>query len=295
MFLQNLPSDLRAEILMAYLLGGSQGFKVVQKGLHKRNVYKDILDVVEDTDGTPLLDLGRSSLYNGLPEYMFHPIDRFNNLPQYEEKERFAQELEQQQKEKERAGRYFSPIDVGLMLLRMETTELIRPFTDANQLLFDILADRLNDEQRANRFIRQAIPFLPCCKLIRGNRTLLTLLLRKVFLEEGLRIDVRERETECKDDLPRYDDRLDVALDDSFVGNVYDEMVRTYELHYWNNEACDEHFLSFVADLEMFRQFIEDYFLAVEEVLRFDITNDEPTLRLTDDMVFNYLDYNTNI
>ena len=291
--MKQLPCDIKAEILMSYLMGGR--FKVALKGLHKRNAYNDILDYVEDTDGTPLLDLGRSSLYNGLPEYMFHPIDRFNNLPQYEEKERFAQELDHQQKEKERAGRYFSPIDVGLMMLRMETTEQMRPFTEANKVLYDILADSLTEHQKANRFIRQAIPFLPSCRKIRGNRTLITILLRKVFIEEGLHIDVCERETEYRDEHPRYDDGLDVNLDDSFVGNVYDEMVRTYELHYWSCENCDEHFLSFVEDVELFRQFVQDYFLAVEEVLRFDITNDEPTLRLTDDMVFNYLDYNTNI
>lgn len=289
-----IPEDLNVELLLEYLPYGS--CKVELCGLHKRNSYNDIVEMKEDkSEGMLRLGIARNSLYNSLPEYMFHPIDRFSNLPRLEEKERFAEELEKQKKEIELAYRYFSPMDVELLFLKMEARKRLRPITETNKVLTDILGDRLTEQQKKNRFIMQVVPFLPYCKLIRGNKTLFTILLRKVFLDEGLIFLVREKSGVYCDQEPRYADGIEATLGDSYVGNVYDETVVTYELHYWSVEECNEHFLTFVDDLEIFRTFLEDWFLSVEQVLHFDITNDEPPLRLSDDIMYNYLDYNTNI
>lgn len=288
-----IPGDLNVELLLSYL--PEENFKVALKGLHKRNAYNDIVEIDEKPDGTLLIGIGRNSLYNSLPEYMFHPIDRFSNLPRLEEKERFAEELEKQEREMERAYRFFAPVDVKLLLLRMQVRESLRPVTEVNKVLIDILGDRLTESQLRNRFIKQAVAFLPCSKMIRGNKSMLAILLRKVFMEEELNIEVCVRETAYSDAAPRYADGLDAALGDSYVGNAYDEAVTVINLHYWPEEACDEHFLSFVADMELFRLFLQDWFMSVEEELHFDITNDSPALRLSDDIVYNYLDYNTNI
>jgi len=53
--------------------------------------------------------------------------------------------------------------------------------------------------------------------------------------------------------------------------------------------------MQFIDDVEGLRCFIRDFFLAVGEDITFDITNDEPPLRLSDDVFYNYLNYNTNI
>lgn len=291
--LRNIPEDIKIELLLSYLPEGS--CKVALKGSHKRNAYFDIIDMEEKPDGCLWVRIGRNSIYNGLPEYMFHPIDRFNNLPRLEEKERFAEELEKQEKEIERAYRFFAPMDVLLMLYRIGTREQMRPFVETDEVMLNILGDRLTPSLRSNKLVRQTIPFLPCCKTIRGNKTLLTIMLRKVFMDEGMTITIHEKDTECRDEAPRYADGLDAALNDSFVGNVYDEMVTTYDIHYWPEDKCDENFLKFVEEMDEYRHFIEDYFMSVEELLCFDITHDGPALRLSDDMIYNYLDYNTNI
>lgn len=290
---KNLPQDINADVLLSYLPEGN--YKVVMKGHHKRNAYNDIICIEERTDNTLELGLGRAGLYHMLPEYLFHPIDRFSNLPSYEEKERFAKEYEKQELEKERAYQFFAPIDIQLVLLQVETRKKINHITAGNRLLLEILGDRLTEEQRKNRFISQAIPFLPCCKTIRGDKTLLTIVLRKVFMEEGLLITLKQTNKVCYDPNPRYADGLNGALNDGFMGNIYDELITAYDIHYWSEDECDEHFLQFIDDVEMFRLFVEDYWMSMEEVLHFDITHDEIPLRLTDDIIFNYLDYNTNI
>lgn len=290
----SLPSDINAEILLNYFPEGK--FRVSFQGLHKRNSYRDIIDVEEMVDKDAIhATLGRMSIYNSLPEYMFHPVDRFDNLPVNNESEAFHNEVDKQEQEKADAFRFFSPIDVLLFRLRANIREQIEQYTRGDVVMQQILGDRLTDGQRANRFISQFVPFLPQCKYIRGNRTLLTLLLRKVLLDEGLRVDVRQELGSFKDEKPRYDNQVDALLGDSYVGNTYSENVMVYSISYWSDEECNERFLSFVDDMEELRLFLRDYFLFAEDELVFLITQDYPPLRLNDEKIHNYLNYNTNI
>ena len=290
---QMLPSDINVETLLSYYPIGQ--CKVTLKGLHKRNTYNDVIETEEMPDGTMHITVGRNSIYNALPEYMFHPIDRFDNLPKYEEKERFEEELQKQEEEKKNAYLFFAPIDVLLLKLRSDVRTILEPLANEDIVMQQIIGDRLTESQRANRFIRQAIPFLPTCKYIRGNRTLLTFLLRKIFMEEGLFIK-KEQPTELfTDEAPRYEESLDMTLGESYVGNSYYETISKYRIFYWSDEVCGKDFLQFIDDVEQLRLFIKDYFLALEEDLLFDISHDEPPLRLSDEVFYNYLNYNTNI
>lgn len=293
MQLKNIPDDINVELLLSYLPPGS--CKVVMKGLHKRNSYNDIIDVEERTDGTLCVGVGRNSLYNALPEFMFHPIDRFDNLPKSEEKERFAEEYEQQEREKELAYRFFAPVDILLLCLRMDVREKLREYTEHNKVLYEIIGDRLTDGQRNNRFVKQTIPFLVSCKTIRGDKTLLTLLLRKVLMEEGLRIELHRKHLEFSDQTPKYDCTTGASVGDCYAGDAYDEDVTVYDVHYWSDEDCDERFLQFLGEIEVFRLFVQDYFMSVDSLLYFNICHDEAPLRLSDDIFYNYLNYNTNI
>lgn len=290
---KNIPDDINVEVLLPYFPEGM--CKVIFKGLHKRNSYCDLLDVEEKKDGSLVLSVGRNSLYNMLPEYMFHPIDRFDNIPVSEARKLYDEEIEKQEKEKERAYRFFAPIDLLLFKLRTDIRETMRNFIEGNKVLIDILADRLTDEQKSNRFIKKSLPFMPSCKHIRGDKTLLTLLLRKIFLDEGINIEIHGKCETFADDHPRYEDSLGCEIGAGFVGNRYEDYVTQYDVHYWSDDDCDENFLTFVNEVEPFRLFIQDYFMSVEEILKFDISKDEAPLRLSDEIVYNYLNYNTNI
>jgi hypothetical protein len=290
---RNIPQDINIELLLSYFPKGS--CKVSLTGLHKRNVYNDLLDIEENLDGTLLLNIGRHGLYNALPEFMFHPIDRFDNLPKLEEKERFAEESEAQEQEKDNAHKFFAPIDLMLLLLRMETREKLKVYTESDKIMIDILGDRITEEQKKNRFIRQIIPFLPSCKNIRGNKTLISFMLRKIFTEEGINIRVQDKIHEFYDPNPRYKAHLPANLDAFYVDNRFDEQVLTYTIQFWPEEECNENFLQFVDEVETLRLFIQDYFLSLEQLLHFEIVKDEDPLRLSDEIKLNYLNYNTNV
>ena len=297
----NIPEDIKAEILLDYLPslweGEGKGYTLSFHGPHKRNAYRDIAEIQRDFNGKLQIDVCRNSLYNYLPEYMFHPIDRFDNLPKYEEKEKFEEQLQEQKEEIEDSFRFFSPFDTLLMIQRMKLRNQAAPFVRDNIVMQEIICDGLSAQQKSNRFIRQAIPFTPQCKYIRGNKTLLTFMLRKIFLDEGLRIVTTQKPHAHHDEEPRYQYCLGMELGEGYVGNDFDETVSCYDIHYWNEEECDENFLQFVADMDVFRLFVQDFFLSVEEVLQFRIVHDGEPLRLKDDKAeeYYYLNYNTNI
>lgn len=289
---ENVPQDINAEVFLGFFPQGT--FRVKFCGLHKRNAYNDILEIEKEQEKF-LLHLGRNSLYNSLPEFLFHSIDRFDNIPEKEKKQRFSEEYAKQEKEKEQAYKFFSPIDTLLFQLRLEVRERLNKYVESNTVIQDILLDKLAAEQRENRFIKRTTPYISSCKTIRGNRTLITLLLRKVLAEEGLKINVKSKQTEFTDEEPRYGNSEGCEIGDVYVGNTYSESVITYSISYWSDEDCNEDFLPLVNDLEVFRQFVQDYFISVDSILVFDVSKDTSPLRISDTTLYNYLNYNTNI
>lgn len=289
---ENVPQDINAEVFLGFFPQGT--FRVKFCGLHKRNAYNDILEIEKEQEKF-LLHLGRNCLYNSLPEFLFHSIDRFDNIPEKEKKQRFSEEYAKQEKEKEQAYKFFSPIDTLLFQLRLEVRERLNKYVESNTVIQDILLDKLTAEQRENRFIKRTTPYISSCKTIRGNRTLITLLLRKVLAEEGLKINVKSKQTEFTDEEPRYGNSEGCEIGDVYVGNTYSESVITYSISYWSDEDCNEDFLPLVNDLEVFRQFVQDYFISVDSILVFDVSKDTSPLRISDTTLYNYLNYNTNI
>ena len=289
----NIPYDINIELLLAYFAEGS--CKVSFSGLHKRNAYNDLIRLEESSGGKMQLTVGRASLYNSLPELMFHPIDRFDNLPYGEEKEVFDAEYEAQEREKENAHRFFAPIDLMLLRLRLMVRERLNVYAETDKVMIDILGDEITDTQRNNRFIKKTMPFLPFCKTIRGNKINLTLMLRKIFMEEGLSINLLEQSVSYTDDNPRYLSHLDGNIEDIFVGNTFDERTTTYLIHFWPDDEDGELFLHFVDEVEVFSLFVQDYFMAIDETIRFDISCDNAPVCLSDKTNFNYMNYNMNI
>ena len=292
-FPQQIPEDINAEVLLDYFPEGS--VKVSMQGKHKRNTYGDLIDN-EPVGDAMHMTVGRSSIYNTLPEYMFHPIDRFDNIPDYEKKERFREQMEQQAQEIADAYRFFAPIDLMLLRLKTDVRRGLEQYSSQDIIMQQVIGDNLTERQKQNRFIRQVIPFLPQIKNIRGNLTLITMLLRKVFMEEGLRIDVRQQRGRQHDDDPRYGIAVgSMTLGDCYTSSDYDDEVTVYDLHYWSDDECGKDFLRFVDELEELRSFLQDFFFAVGSELVFNVQQDYPALRLGDEVFYNYLNYNANI
>lgn len=289
---KNLPEDIKAEVFLDWK--GQDSYRVSFKGLHKRNAYRDILDLEDNYRGKLLVTIAKKSLYNTLPECLFHPVDRYE-LPQQQKDKHFVEQYSKQENEKDAAYRFFAPIDILLLRNRLEVREKLEAYTSQNKVLLDLLSDELTESQKSNRFIKRAIPFLLSCSMMRGDRTLLTMFLRKIFFEEHLTIALNHEERWFKDENPQYDESVDSSIDSLYLGNTYAQKTLAYTITFWSEADCDEHFLDFVKEVEDFRTFVQDYFLSVDSELIFNLVDDGPSLRLSDTKVYNYLDYNTNI
>ena len=290
--MHNLPEDIRAEVLLDYLPEDS--YRVSIRGLHKRNSCRDIQEVDTYT-GKTVLGLTRKGLYDTLPEYLFHTFDRFDMMSGREMKDKFTEALAIQEKEKEIAHAFFAPVDLALLSLKREAFRKITDSNYGNKVLLNILCDRLSEEQKNNRFVQEALQFLRYAGIIRGDKTLFTLMLRKIFRKESLSVEQTEDIELYSDDSPRYQDTTGGVIGDVYAGNAYYESVKSYDLKYWPDGGCDGDFLLFLKEMEIFRCFMQDYFLSVEETLRFRIVNDEDIIVLNSEEIVNYLNYNTNL
>lgn len=286
-----IPEDISAETLLRFFPGE---YQLAFGGTHNRGAYFD-MSGFETHDEKVTLFVARSSLYNALPEYMFHPIDRFDNIPEKDKVERFREEIEKQELEKERARKFFAPFDELLLNLRADVQEMVEKHTTGNKVLIDIICDRLTPQQKSNKLIKQVMPFIPHCKIIRGNRLLLTLMLRKILMKEGLVVEICEAPILNTDAEPSYSDGLNGDLGDSYLGNAYMEDIVTYKITYWPEEESQDDFFGYLDALAEFRLFVQDYFLSIEHTLVFEVVTDGPPLRLSDDVILNYLGYNANI
>lgn len=291
----NLPLDISAETLLNYL--PHDKCIVALKGTHKRNAYEEILSITQEGENL-LIELSREGLYDILPESLFHPVDRFENISANEYKEKFAEEYETQQAEEANARKFFAPFDRFILGMNCEVNRIKNDSYNDNSFLCGIICDSLPSEYRDNRFVKSMIPYMPLCSRMRGDKDLMTLALRKILLDEGISMTERHLPKTFTDQHPRYNSSLGISVNQSadlYLGCEYIESVTEYEITYWNDEECNDSFLSFISEMEVFEKFINDYFVSVEAMIRFRISTIALPTRLTDDLYYNYLGYNTNI
>lgn len=293
MELKHLPNDINIEEVLLYL--PKESYKIAIKGAHKRNAYKDILDINKDHNGNLICNIGRNSIYNSLPEFLFHAVNRFDNIPENERKERFDEECEKQEKEKQNAHEFFSPIDLLLLKIKLDVRKKINEYSKENKIIQDIIGDSLTEEEKKNPFVKNTIQYLPYCKNIRGNKTLLTLILRQIFKEENIILEKTNKKYNITDINPKYDESVGKSINNMYVGNKFSEEITTFTLKFWPSGNCDDRFMDLINDIKIFKNFIQEYFISIEENIQFIIVNEEESLRLYDGNIYNYLNYNTNI
>lgn len=290
-----IPYDIRAEIINNYLATSKKAISFV--GNHKRNAYKDIASISKE-DGTIKIELSKQGLYDILPEALFHPIDRFENLPANEYNERFAEEVEQQRQEEINARTFFALFDNFIFGLSSLVAYIKQTEYCDNSILSGIICDSLPDRYKTNRFINRAKEFTPHCKNIRGDVTKISLMLRKIMAEEGLKLVPHNNSRSYSDEQPRYNCHVlheDDGMTEVYLGNTFDEETLIYEIDYWNDDYCDESFLKFVHEITVFEEFLNDYFMGIESSIQINISSHTLPVRLSDEKCCNYLDYNINI
>lgn len=291
--IRNIPLDLKAEALLDYV--PRENRHVELRGSHKRNAYEDIAEIADD-DGLLTIALSRDGLYDILPESMFHPIDRFDSIPLHEYKERFREECEQQRLEEENARKYFHLFDNFLIELSTAVHNC-KTRDRYSAVIKDIICDRMPEIYITNRFVNRALQFMPLCGRIRGNKGLFSMMLRYILCEENLSISEHDVLKSVKDIKPRYMHALEEYGQETgiFLGDEFEERVIVYDIQLWKEDECDATFLNFISEMKVLEDYLNDFFIGLESRLRFNISTDSAAVRLADNVIYNYLGYNTNI
>ncbi len=287
-----LPLDILAEALINYYPKGNT--HVSLRGHHSRNAYHDILDLEISDDNKIDVAISRPGMYDSLPEVMFHPIDRFDKIPANEYKERFAEECEKQQKEEENARQFFQPFDRFLFHTRCVVDMVKQHCFSGSDTLSAIVCDKEDPSLLSNRFISQALPFVAECRRMRGDTTLIALMLRRILNQEGISLHEESPVETFIDASPRYSCSLDDNDGNVFLGNEFTEPVITYTLRFWDEDLCDERFPQLVKELHELECFLNRYFMGIEQRLHLEISTDNDEVML-EESHFNYLNFNSNL
>ena len=290
--LHNVPSDLKAEAQMNYLPREERTVSIC--GSHKRNAYEDFSSITADELDRLHISVKRNGLYDILPEGLFHPIDRFENIGANEYKERFIEEVEQQQLEESNARAFFAAIDTSLIELSAIVAQYKDKYSD-NGVVGRIICDRLPENYRENRFVIRTMAYIPHCHTIRGNKPLLSLMLRKTLYDEDVTLAGEVTSSLIIDDRPSYCTVIDAKDSDCmYLGNEFEEDITGYAVRYWKDTECNGNFPGFIKEISVYENFLNDYFIGIESRLRFVIFTGTSLVRF-DDQHYNYLDYNTNL
>jgi len=305
-FISRCP-ELSLEELYSYIVAGSRDVpgsacRILFSGDHRRNVCRDVnrFEQTErsDEDGGVslryLIESGRRSLYDAFPEYMFHDVDTFAGIPDRDWTARFHNECDRIENKTMDARKFLAPLDAVLFNIGLETKERLRKYASSDIILQNIISGNLREEYKDNEFIGKLIPFLIYSKFIRGNKVLISILLRKLFGEEGLKVEHVSEGMYGQDETPRYNVSLEGTLDSVFFGDGFSETVDVYKIHYWSDEECRGDFNRFLEKMEQFRNVFRDYFFSVEDTVKFEICSENPMQGLSETSGC-FLNYNTNI
>lgn len=293
--MNNIPEDLKAVALEEFLENVKHSY--VFNGLHHRNVFKDINSSAENDDSL-IINLGRPSLYDILPEAFFHQIDRFEHISPQNYKEDLKEEIELQATEETNARNYFYFFDNFIFKLESYIYKLQQELFSDNSVITDMICDNMSSELKTNRFVKQALQFVPICSEIRGNLALILFIIKKILKNEGIKYKIKNLSKLATDISPRYSNTLneEATIENGiYLDSSYIEIEEDIQIEFWDYEECDETFPSFVKEIREFENFLNDFFMGIGTQIKFTLIEKTENIRLSDSLCYNYLNYNTNL
>ena len=143
-------------------------------GSFQRNYLSDVagfeLSMVNAEKITLVVRVNRDSLYNKLPEGVFHKIDRFVKLGTSASKKNFKEEFEEQKKEIEYSRKFFQPFDnlffnVSLLIEK----KISENIANARKSIYDYFFRQTSLSNLSYPYREKIISFLPYLSKMRAN------------------------------------------------------------------------------------------------------------------------------
>lgn len=270
----------------------------VFNGMHERTAKGDeLVTTVTSTTkrNTIKYQLKRDSIYHILPEYLFHPLDRYAGTEG--DKEAFLEKRTAQKKIEEEAKEYFYPFDKVLNDLRIKyQTYLNDSILNNERFIIDfIIGDDAVDKN--NPFIRACLPYLLYLRGSRGSDALLTLALKMTFGAQMTGYAVRLMERPVDIDAGSCHMSLDGCIDDLFCGNQYVDWTEVITIGYQTSIASSEDIDRINKELTDFMHFFRRRFLSDSQDIEITFGDYRKIPVLSDNSADGplFLNYNTQL
>ena len=272
----------------------------VYKGVHERTAKGDDLLIFLQASTKKLTvryQLKRDSLYHILPEYLFHPLDRYANCGGKEKKEEFKECRKAQKEMEENALRYFYPCDKVLQEERTAFQSFLNErVLRNNTFIVDFITEghRMN---RKNRYINGVYPCIQWLRVYRGVKRVIEVALRFAFSNNIAKYELRIGEVKIPMDTEVCHCRLDGTIDDLFCGDTYTDAEELINVSYQTPIMSQKQIEILRRDIDEFKEFFQLWFLGLHQHLTIsfgDYTKAAVMFIGTSDNDL-YLNYNTQL
>lgn len=268
----SLPSDIDTDLCIAVVdnnikslaYGSAVPIKeaYVFNGSHQRTAKGDNLIVSVSTSSKRHLlrySLKRDSLYHILPEYLFHPLDRYTDIDG--DKEEFLKRRKAQKDTETDALEYFYPFDRYFQNLRsLFQHKLNNEILNHNLFIVDFITESYNIN-RDNRFINGAYPCIAWLRSHRGVLKMLEVVVRFAFDGSLNSYNVLRREVASVLDSDSCHCTLDGQIDNLFCGPEYFFLQEIITVEYQTTIVSESQIEHLNDDIVEFKAFFKSWFL----------------------------------
>lgn len=267
------------------------------KGVHERTAMGDDVSVAlkqSKKSARYSYSLKRDSLYHILPEYLFHPLDWYNDCDNDQDK--FEEKYAAQQAKVEHALKYFSTFDREFQNLRSQFQDALNNEILPNELFVVKFMTENYSVNLGNRFIKAVYPCLNWLRQYRGHNEAVVTMLRYAF---GNEVEITQRWEEISTRLSQHCHwSLDETVDDLFCGETYMDYVFVTRVKYQTETKSNPHIAQITAELSEFREFFQEWVLGVEQLLVIEFGDWEKSPQMAPQNQLEgglHLNYNTQL
>ena len=273
-FNPEIDADVAVAVIDRNIAALSEKISPLQKlyvfeGMHQRTAKGDELSLsVSSSQKRSVVkySLNRDSLYHILPEYLFHPLDRYADTEG--DKEEFLRQREAQKQVEADAKEYFYIYDRTFNDLRIAFQHHLNDnLLDNEAFIIDFLTEN-EDVNRNNPFISACLPQILSLRANRGSQALINIALKATFGQNLVELKRAFREIPVPIDSDNCHINLDGTIDDLFCGNEFTDWVEVISVRYQTEILSPQDIGRITEELKEFTVFFRRWFLAGNQELR---------------------------
>ena len=297
---KEVDADVATSIIIPCIDDNTEG-KVTYaydfKGVSERTALGDVLTTSiknkQNSNPSVTFSLKRDSLYHILPEYLFHPLDRY--LGADGDTEEFEKRYKEQEEQEKNALTYFRPFDRHFQELRTEYQKWLNDHIfNGNQFISDYLTSGYKFN-RSNPFIQAVYPCIPWLRDNRGNLDMIKVALGYAFM--GKATIQRKWKEENMPLSESVHSNIGGLIDDLFLGSTHSCGSYNWHVIYQTKIENEDSLVNLKRLVKEFEDFFSDWFLSIEETLTIEFGDwtAKPELTIKNQENGIFLNYSTQL